>query len=391
MSSTDLVRVPVAIPPALRDRVTVIEQDGVRMITGLDRMSETHNILQPISEIAQADPDWSPRIVEVHIDPTLDPPKGNATRSFSGKHVYVQDNMLALRKDAILLIAKAAGIDVDVDEVDRRKLKDTEIAYKAVATMRRSDGTLERWPGGRKLDTAVEREKVKSQCYKNGALDENYFRKRWATELDFLPQKCESKAVLRAVSAALQLKRGGYTEPELSKPFLVIAWSFTPSDPEVRRELALAAAGALYGRRAIAAPEAAELVVEHRALEADDAPDPDDVAPAESSQYADPTPQPPAPPADVVDIQPSAREPGEPDPQPTVKGEIPADIAAAGDTLIGFGEAGRRGLKVCELSDEHLTWLAVEYEPTGPSAAERRGVIEQARKYRNWRIAQVAS
>lgn len=364
MSSTDIVRVPVAIPPSLREAgVQVIEQDGVRMITGLDKMKDTHNVLQPISEIAQADPDWSPRIVEVYIDPTLDPPKGNARQSYSGRHVYVQDKMLALNKNAIELLAKAAGINTKVART--RPDPEGAIEYTAYATLRRPDGTVEEWEASREKMIDVEREKVKATCLNKdtGQLDQTYFLKRWTTERDFLPAKVESMALLRVISNALQLKRGGYTHEELLKPFLVIAWSLTPSDPAVRREIALHAAGVLTGR-----------IPARREIEE---PEPDLALPAPSVE----TPEPNEATHEVVDTVPATAAPvsQEPDPNEPVAGEIPANVAAAGDTIFpeGFRAAGK---KISETRREYLDHVAFEMNFQPP----QEPVVKACRVWVGW-------
>lgn len=369
--STDLVRAPIAIPPALaKAGVTVVEQDGVRAVHIPQAMHETHNVVQPVTEIAQADPDWTPRLVEVYISPELDPPKGNQRESYGGRHVYVQDKMLALNKNAILLLAHAAGIDVTVQPMPRSVLAESEIGYHATATLRRGDGTVARWEGSRTVDKDDERDKVRATCIdkRTGQLDEPYFAKRWATEKDHIRAKCESKAMLRAVVAALQLKRGGYTPQELAKPFLIVGWSLTPSDPETKRELVRAAAGDAYGRRALPAPS------------------------VETSQYDDPTPQPQiAPPADVVDHVPPAAAAQEPEPEPEpVQGEIPPVVAKAGDVVYGDGFRAK-GHKVSEVSRQYLTHIAKVYAPKPEFTEAHELAIAASRAWLAWVEKQEAS
>lgn len=338
MSSTDLVRNPIAIPPALATAgVKVVETNGVRAVTIPRELEATHNIVRPVSEIAQADPDWSPRLVEVYISPELDPPKGNARASYSGKHVYVQDKMLALNKQAIMLLADAAGISVRTWRTPQSEIGETEIGYDAIAYVRRSDGSLAEWPGSRTVDKVVERSKVEESCRNRdtGVVDRDYFVKRWATELDHLRAKCESKAMLRAVSGAMQLKRGGYTPEELRKPFLIVGWSMTPQDPEVRRARLLGAEHALYGSRARAIAAPAEPEVE-RPVRAED-PEEEHVDPAD---------------VEVDDTVPTA----EPDPAP-VAGEVSDAMLAAGEVVIPEGFRAT-GLKVGAVAKTYLEHLA---------------------------------
>lgn len=316
MSSTDLVRSPIAIPPALqRAGVTVVEDHGVRAVVIPDTVKASHNVVQPVDEIAQADPDWSPRLVVVDLS--------------ADQYHYNEQGKRALSKNGVLLLAHAAGVEVDVEMIPRAQLRDTEIGYKATASIRRSDGTRARWTASKVADLVDEEEATKGT------------NEKWPVVKKHLAAKTESKAVLRAVAMALQLKRGGYVTAEMQKPFLIVGVSSTPSDPEVRRERVLAAAGDAYGKRALPPMD-------------------------ETSQYDDPTPAPaqlaPAPPADVVDAVPAsarAQEP-EPDVEP-VAGEIPPDVFAAGQVVFpeGFKAVGK---KVCEVRRVYLEHIAFSFE-----------------------------
>lgn len=327
MSSTDLVINPIAIPPALREAgVTVVEQEGVRTVHIPAAMQATHNVVQPVSEMTQADPDWSPRLVVVDLS--------------GEQYSYTEQRKQALTKNGILLLAHAAGLDVEVEMIPRAQLRDTEVGYKATAKMRRSDGTLARWEASKVGDLADETTPIGRT---------------------HLPAKTESKAILRAVSLALQLKRGGYEKSDLQKPFLIVGVSFTPSDPEVRRERALQAGSDLYGKRALAA------------------------VPDETSQYEDPAPAQIAPPADVVDIKPSA--PVEPpvDEEP-VRGEIPADVHAAGEHVFpdSFTAKGKKVSEVRATYLEHQAYVR-QFTP------QEEPTVQACRVYARWLKAQEAS
>lgn len=373
--STDLVRAPIVIPPALaKVGVEVQEQDGMRVVHIPAALQRTYNVVQPISEISQADPDFTPSVGLLTLD--------------LERHTYTREGKQDLSKDGIGLIAFMAGIEIDSDPVPPPM--PGMIAYKAFARIRRSDGSMQSWVGNHEITLADEYEIVAQQVRAKAAKAagegqpwtadaiEQAIKTRWLKEKKSLPQKCATGAQLRAITAVLQLKRGGYTKADLAKPFIVVKYNSTPSDPEVRRLRALQAGDALAGRRSLPAP-----TVE---------PTQYDEQEQHEAQYGEAM----VPSPDVVDHVPAAAQPAQQDdaagepplPPAPVGGEVPADVAAAGDTLIGFGEAGRRGLKISELSDEHLTWLAVEYEPTGATAAERQLVINAGRKYRNWKLAQ---
>lgn len=305
--STDLVRNPIAVPPALAEAgVTVTEEHGVRSVMIPDTLKGRYNIAQPVSEVTQADPDWSPRLVVVDLS--------------GDQYHYNEQGKRSLTKVGILLLAHAAGIEVSVEMIPRALLRDSEIGYKATATIRRSDGTFARWEASKVSDLDDEKAAIAGT------------QKKWAVEKAHLPAKTETKAILRAVSLALQLRRGGYLANEMKKPFLIVGVSSTPSDPDVRRERALSAAGELYGRRALeAVPEPSLAPVMHD----------------EPAQIA--------PPSNVVDIKPSATQ--EPDPNP-IAGEIPPEVEAA--LRVVFPRSLRAaGKTVGEVRDEYVRNLAM--------------------------------
>lgn len=371
-------RPAIVIPPALA-QLGVTVAPGSHAVSIPEALHKTHNVLLPVSEIAQSDPDYTPRLSVVSIDPTLDPPKGNQKESTGGRYVYVQDGELALNKNAILLLAHAAGIEVEVTAIDRAKLADNEIGYEAVAMLRRSDGTIAHYPASRVADKDVERERVKANCTWDGQFNKNKFIKRWATELDHLRAKIETKAILRAVSMALQLKRGGYSDAELRKPFLVVGWSFSPADPEVRRQRSLEAARGAYGRRALAP---APLPVELPEPEEDD--DTVEVTPTEIPVQDEP----PATDEDELPGEPEAVEESAP-----VAGEIPPGVVAAGEFVIPFGK--HKGRKITEVAHDpkyptQIKWLATEYAPGSAVAAAHAPLIEAARTWHNWASEQEA-
>lgn len=330
MSTEIAIRNPIAIPPALASQgVTVTEEHGVRSVMIPPELKQRYNIAQPVSEVTQADPDWSPRLVVVDLS--------------GEQYSYKEQGKPTLTKNGILLLAHAAGIDVDVEMIPRAQLRDTEIGYKATATIRRSDGTLAHWTASKVADLVDEEEATKTT------------NEKWPVVKKHLPAKTETKAILRAVALALQLKRGGYTVQDLQKPFLIVGVSSTPADPEVRRLRALEAGDALAGRR-LPAPS---------------------VETHETSQYEEPTPaQQIAPAADVVDHVPASAVPASDEPDPgtdPVQGEIPADVQAAGEVVFpdGLRAAGKKVREVRREYIVHYARLEDESEPDLLTAACR--------------------
>lgn len=332
MSSTELVRAPIAVPPALAGAgVTVTEDHGVRSVMIPEGLKQKYNIAQPVSEVTQADPDWSPRLVVVDLS--------------DEQYHYNEQGKRSLTKVGILLLAHAAGIEVDVDRIPRDQLLDTEIGFKATASIRRSDGTLAHWTASKVADLVDEEEATKGT------------NEKWPVVKKHLAAKTETKAILRAVSLALQLKRGGYLANDMKKPFLIVGVSSTPSDPDVRRERVLAAAGEAYGRRALAPhdPEPQEPPVAPRELVTGEV---------------------------VADVQPTTRAPDpEPEPDPTapVAGEIPPDVHAAGEVV--FDDSFKaEGHKVSAVQRPYLEHIALKY----PFAPEQEPTVQACRVWLGW-------
>lgn len=365
MSSTELVRAPIAIPPALRKAgVTVVEQDGVRAVMIPDGLQQSYNVVRPVSEIAATDPDWTPRIVVVNLD--------------LQRHTYEQDKKRALTKEAILLLADAAGVKLVATRTPKDELEEGEIGYDAVAYVRRSDGTVAEWTASKAVDIAMEREMVIARCTKNGVLDKDWFRKQWYTERSNLRRKAETKAMLAAASLALQLKRGGYEQADLQRPFLIVGWSMTPQDPAVRAQRLLNAEQNLTGRTARAIAAAPELVDEP--IEGDAEEEHVDEHEVEVAHQGDES---------TDDEAPLPGEPGDEPASEPVAGEISDEVAAAGETVLTFSK--KRGQKISELDEAYLKWLATQYEPRVQDVGTHGPVVAQAVVYYRWLESQAGA
>jgi hypothetical protein len=88
--------------------------------------------------------------------------------------------------------------------------------------------------------------------------DEAKAKARWVNEKRSLDAKCQTMTYLRGIRSALRVPHG-FTKEELAKPFLVVAYSFTPdyNDPEVIRlltEKATTNTNDLYGTQPAALP-----------------------------------------------------------------------------------------------------------------------------------------
>lgn len=249
---TAVVR-PTPVPRALAElgvRIGQDEDSGHAIVMIPPAVRQAVNVINPVSSFVQADPNWTPSISLVQLD--------------KESHSYNVSGKMGLNKQALETLAVAGG----VLETRVRRLKQDELGpgemwgYEATVVIRRSDGVAvptsrtrtfngeaekaqieddvrsAKWDGKYKFDTE---EKVAAEC-----------RKRWLAELRFGPSKTESKAINRAIRAALQVPTS-LKPADFAKPFLVIGYSFTPdyNDAEVKRMLVaagLGATGALYGQ-----------------------------------------------------------------------------------------------------------------------------------------------
>jgi hypothetical protein len=217
------------------------------------------NVIDPVTSLVQADPNWTPRISVCELNPSKD-----------GPHYYQQaGGKLAPTKQALEVLAKGAGVlYTRTDRIPKAELDEGEIGYRATIGIRRSDGTVEELRREKVWVEAAERQEVEdavtaARAYENGQRtnkpkwvpDSDEWRaevqKRWLRELRDRYAKTESKAVLRAIRAALQIPHT-FTPAEAAKPFLIVGFNFTPDydDVEVKRMLVAAglnAQAAMYG------------------------------------------------------------------------------------------------------------------------------------------------
>lgn len=264
----DVARVPV--PRFLQEIGVQILEDkaiGARIVAIPREVRAKCNVIDPVTSLVQADPNWSPRISVCELDPAAD-----------GPHYYKQaGNKLAPTKQALETLAKAAGIlYTRTERVPRSDLDAGEIGYRATVGIRRSDGTVEEILREKVWVEAAERAEIEEAVtraeewkdgkpvrgsYRFGELGSDTWKaeveKRWLKELKDRYAKTESKAVLRAIRSALQIPHT-FTPQDAAKPFLVVGFNFTPDydDAEVKRMLVAAglnAQAALYGRPSVAA------------------------------------------------------------------------------------------------------------------------------------------
>lgn len=242
---------------AIRDNGGQLEALGVHVQTSNDgryraivldpEVRERCNVLLPVQEIAQAVEMYTPSLRAVQLDPSPD-----------GPHFYKQGQRLALRKQALETLADLAGVTsvstrpLTGEELESHHQRDADgkttmraAGWEATVTIRRSDGTPKTVSASKIWSPRVEYDKVKQS-----AKDDADLQRKWLAEREHGPAKAESKAVLRAFRALLQIPHT-YEPARAKLPFLVVGYQFTPdtTDPLVRRlliEKGYSAAAELY-------------------------------------------------------------------------------------------------------------------------------------------------
>lgn len=358
MTSTDVAaRRPAEIPPALAQIGVQIgtDESGFRAVVFPPEVRQRCNLLFPVSEVAQADPNFTPSVRIVQLDVAA--------------HTYEQKGgKRAINKQGLEILGNCAGVLYQkTGRIPKAELEDDEIGYWGEIAIRRSDGTVEPIRREKVVSREVEEFKIRSAVAamnKSDAEKHKIFEARWLAEREHMRAKCESKAMLRAMRAALQIPHV-YTTQELQKPFVVVGYSFTPDydDPDTKRLLVahgLAATTAIYGEtRSLDAP-----APEHRTL--------DRILPSEEQvaetlglpsadgglvEPASPTEPQPETAGGGVSTEPtppSADEPPPDDPPPP-----PPDDPASPPLVIDFGRhQGSTIEAIYEKEPGYVEWLA---------------------------------
>lgn len=181
-----------------------------RQLWKSDELARVANITFPVTALDVLPPNHRPSIsvIRVNTDP-------------ASKDTYMVSGQKALSKHVLLKLANAGGLHIRTRKISLRTDLD-HIEWEAVAMGRLPDGT----PISVKCSKSWSWAKCQEEMSEKQARE---YRK-------FADEQTETKAILRAVRAAMNLKTS-YTPAELEKPFLVARAVFAPdmSDPEVRR------------------------------------------------------------------------------------------------------------------------------------------------------------
>ncbi len=218
--------------------------DGRGMMIDLSSpdLAKKYNVLYPAAELMPADPNFTPSLNIVRIDP--DPANGDVypiETEGSGDNKRMKAG--SLLKTAVEKLGEAAGLI----ETPPQTVRDGQnLIVTAGLKVRRPDGTFKTIYGTREWVHDDEYEKVVAACptwkwgEKRGqkvdmtqAEKDAWIRKQFARVKEFRQPMTESKAYLRAYRKALKLK-AKYTPEELAKPFIVVSTLFTPDTSDLR-------------------------------------------------------------------------------------------------------------------------------------------------------------
>lgn len=316
--------------------VSIIERDGVRVVSLPDNLRERFNVLLPVSEIVQANPLWTPGVRAVNLS--------LAEHTYRGS----KNGFKGLNKYGVLLLARTAGVEVvSTDRMERSRLKDSEIGWQATVRVRTADGTWQHVTESRVMDLDEERMAIDHQVRSSEATyaerDGRAMKpeaalkaavvSRWTNERPHYDAKCETKAVLRAVRHVVGIPQE-YPEGAFSKPWLVVSYNLTPdySDPETLRYLLADAVGAT--QRAFPAPR----------VQGELPPTPTALEPGEAQEAAPATEE--------------TAKPSEPDVVPAAS--VPASAAPAPDTDAKRAEASRYPIAMGKHKGKTIGSLAAE-------------------------------
>lgn len=358
----------VTLPPALAGfGISVVEKNGVRGVNLPPELFQTFNVVSPTTQIAALDPMWSPAIRLIHLDPNT---HGYPNADKRGE--------TAIAKNGILALADGAGIQISTKRMGRNELRDFEIGWAATAYVRQPDGTLKPIEESKVINLNYEEEAILLSC--NG--DQNKARAQWFKKRIHLDALCETKAMLRAIRAAMQLRHSLPTA-EFSRPWLVIGVTFTPDlgDGAVRQQVidrAMGASQQLYGDSPMAALPAGDFADDEPAEYVPDADVIDEPQPA--AQATAPTEDPDEAYAEYVRQQEAAAQAPAGDDGATNSWQSIFD--AAGATVVNFGKHNGLALgNVYTVDASYLDWLvSAQYQPKNEQAerlkAHARDVLQ---------------
>lgn len=230
-----------AIPPRLREHgVAIIERDGYRTLSFPPELRDHYNVINPVVELSQVNPDFQPMIREIRL--------GLEADAYTGASHHKGDEA-SLNKQGLFKLAEAAKIEIRTRRIAAHDLGPTErLGWTAIASQRHSDGTVTQFESSSTFDNEAERLKIVASVDKSARSTVEKAKaveSQWLTKIQKASELTETLAIERAIRAILKLPHK-LKKNDFRKAWAVVCYGFIPTTPEARGEAARAIAR-LYG------------------------------------------------------------------------------------------------------------------------------------------------
>ena len=245
--------------------VRYAEGGGMMIDLTNPKLRDKYNVLAPAATIAKSDPNFTPSLSIICLNPDYENGGDFYPMDTSGSGQNRVVKTLALTKRALDQIAQKAGIEDLGPEIVYFGDRDQNVRITWHARIRNQDGwTYRLLFGSQEWIEEAEMAQLKASPPEwaqksDSAYNEWWAKNWWGRVHKFRVRMTETKARLAAYRQALTVKQK-YLPSEIGKPFLVATLTYTPdtSDPTVLRMLMTGGAQAetaLFGP----APEQAAL------------------------------------------------------------------------------------------------------------------------------------
>jgi len=241
---------------ALEKALVQTDDRGYTQIVIPPEFRQKYNVLAPAAALIQQDPYFRPGFIVIQSTPDKD--FYEMTGANSGK--------LAMRKEAIARIANAGGVDFSRDPggsefgdmipvylFEKKVLEVKAYKYRALGTLRRSDGTTISGPAEKEWipqQQALEIEMQASRRQGDAAAKLEWAKKEFLRSLEFRSMMTKSKAQ-SAVTRYFYGIEQKFSKADAAKPFLVVTYNFTAGDDPNALSIVASLVGAdignLYG------------------------------------------------------------------------------------------------------------------------------------------------
>ncbi|MHB8867469.1 MAG: hypothetical protein ACYC6T_08180 [Thermoleophilia bacterium] len=243
----------------------ILKEAGGALMIDLSspELAKIYNILAPVAMLVQADPNFTPAISILQLDPdprSKDYYPIDKAKAASGDYP-AKEGTYALSKRPLDMIGNQAGIEDIGPEIVYFGDHHENVRVTWRARVRRPDGTYKPLVGSREWIEADEKAKLEANPPAWAQKSESAYKKWWADSWLGAVKKhrlgnTETKARLRAYRQHLHIKT--YTAEELQKPWLVPSTTatFDTSNPAILRMIFTGgeqATDLLYGPAALPA------------------------------------------------------------------------------------------------------------------------------------------